>query len=240
MKIDILSLFPQVFSILDSYGVVGKAIQKEIISYQALNIRDFSLDKHKKVDDTIFGGEAGMLMTPQPIVSAIEACKSSSSKVIYLSPQGSLLNQKKCIDLAKEEHLILLCGHYEGVDSRVVNHFVDEEISIGDYVLTGGELPALILIDAISRFVKGVLGNEDSLTSDSHYDLLLQYDEFTKPRNFRGLEVPPVLLSGNHEKIKAWRQASSIENTKNKRPDLYKQYEERLVEGGRNGLLKTT
>lgn len=224
MKIDVLTLFPEMFSMLSDYGVIGKAIDKQVLDFSVHNIRDYSLDKHKSVDDTVYGGAAGMLMKPQPIVSAINDVKTKSSKVIYLSPQGSILTQEKAIYLAKEEHLVLLCGHYEGIDSRVTNNYIDEEISIGDYVLTGGELPAMVLIDTVVRWVKGVLGNEESAPSDSHCDGLLQYDEFTKPRNFEGYEVPEVLLNGNHAEIDRWRKESSIKNTRQKRPDLYEKY----------------
>lgn len=221
IKITILTLFPEFIKSVEKYGVLGRAIENDIVELEILNIRDFSLDKHKKVDDEQFGGGAGMLMTPQPVFDAIEYSKSENSKVIYLSPQGSVLNQDKCKELSKNSHLILLCGHYEGIDSRIINNFVDEEISVGDYVVTGGEIPALLLMDAVCRMVHGVLGNSESATTDSHYDSLLQYDVFTRPRNFKNIEVPEVLLSGNHEKIKKWREESSLINTKNKRPDLY-------------------
>lgn len=230
MRIDVLTLFPEIVDSLKAYGVVGKAIEQGIIDFHAINIRDFSLNRHHKVDSPVFGGAAGMLMTPQPIVDAIESVKTSASRTIYLSPQGRVLTQQKAIDLAKADHLILLCGHYEGIDSRVTNHFIDEEISIGDYVLTGGELPAMVLVDAVIRWVDGVLGNEQSACTDSHFDGLLQYDEFTKPRSFRGYEVPEVLLSGNHEAIRQWRIASSIENTRRKRPDLLKDNNEQSID----------
>ncbi len=224
MKIDVLTLFPEIVEALSCYGVIGRALDQEILSFRAINIRDFATNRHKSVDDTVYGGAAGMLMSPQPIVDALESVQTPESKVIYLSPQGRVLDQKKAIELAQEEHLILLCGHYEGVDSRVTNHFVDEEISIGDYVLTGGELPAMVLMDAVVRWVDGVLGNRDSAPTDSLANGLLQYDEYTKPRSFRGLEVPEVLLNGNHAEIAKWRRISSIENTKRKRPDLYEKY----------------
>lgn len=224
MKIDVLSLFPDCFELLNSYGVIGKAIESGKIKVNSINIRDFCHDKHKSADDTVFGGAAGMLMKPGPVVEAIESVKKENSKVIYLSPQGRLLNHQKAVDLSKESHLILLCGHYEGIDSRVVNHFVDEEISIGDYVLTGGELPAMVLIDSVVRWVDGVLGSAESAPTDSLADGLLQYDEFTKPRNFRGYEVPEVLYSGDHKAVDLWRRESSLKNTKEKRPDLYRVY----------------
>lgn len=224
MKIDVLTLFPETVEALLHYGVIGRALAQKILSLRVINIRDFATNRHKSVDDTVYGGAAGMLMSPQPIVDALESVQTPKSKTIYLSPQGRVLDQKKAIELAQENHLILLCGHYEGIDSRVTNHFIDEEISIGDYVLTGGELPAMVLMDAVVRWVEGVLGNQDSAPTDSLANGLLQYDEYTKPRSFRGLEVPEVLLNGNHAEIAKWRKASSIENTKRKRPDLYEKY----------------
>lgn len=165
-----------------------------------------------------------MLMTMQPVVDAIESVKTEKSKIIFLSPQGSVLNQGMAIDLSKEEHLILLCGHYEGIDSRVVNNYVDYEISIGDYVLTGGEIPAMVLIDTVTRLIDDVLGNDESYKTDSHYNILLQHDHFTRPREYLGLKVPEVLFSGNHKLIEEWQKNNSIENTKRKRPDLYEKY----------------
>lgn len=224
MKIDILTLFPKSFDFLYSYGVIGKAIEKNILELNILDIREFSKDKHKRVDDEVYGGSAGMLMTMQPLVDAINHCKTDESLVIFLSPQGKQLNQEVAIDLSNNKHLILLCGHYEGIDSRVVNHFVDLEISIGDYVLTGGEIPAMVLVDTVTRLVDDVLGNEDSYKTDSHYNILLQHDHFTRPREYLGYKVPEVLFSGNHKLIEEWQVNSSIENTKKKRPDLYEKY----------------
>lgn len=224
MKIDVLTLFPETVDSLLTYGVIGKAIDQGNIEVRAINIRDYSTDKHKRVDDTVYGGAPGMLMTMQPIVDALEAVKSDRSHVIYMSPQGSLLTQKRSIELAEKEHLVLLCGHYEGIDSRISQHFIDEELSIGDYVLTGGELPALVLIDTVVRWIDGVLGNDESAKTDSHYQGLLQYDEFTKPRDFRGYLVPEVLCNGNHAEIAQWRKENSIEKTRKRRPDLYELY----------------
>lgn len=227
MRIDILTLFPESFEFLKDYGVLGKAVARDEIQLNTIQIRDFATDKHHRVDDTLFGGEPGMLMMPEPIVSALESVPEGGH-VIYLSPQGQVLNQDKCKELAKRDHLVLLCGHYEGVDARVIHHYIDEEISVGDYVLTGGEIPAMILIDAVSRMLDGVLGNADSAKTDSHYNILLQHDGYTRPRNFRGYEVPEVLFSGNHAKIEEWRRENSLLNTKNKRPDLYEKYMEAL------------
>nr|WP_173651649.1 tRNA (guanosine(37)-N1)-methyltransferase TrmD [Ndongobacter massiliensis] len=237
MKIDVLTLFPEVVSVMQNYGVLGRALQNGLVEMRTVCIRDFSEDRHHRVDDTVYGGAAGMLMGPQPVVDAIDSVRDPQARVIYLSPQGPVLTQQKARALASEEHLVLLCGHYEGIDARVTNHFIDEELSIGDYVLTGGELPAMVLIDAVLRWVKGVLGNEASAASDSHVDGLLQYDEYTKPRNFRGYTVPEILLNGNHAEIAAWRRQSALENTKKKRPDLYEKYNaDQASEGGKNGL----
>lgn len=221
MKFSVLSLFPDFIENIRQYGLIGKAIENGIIEFENINIRDFSKDKHKRVDDEIYGGGPGMLMTPDPIVSAIEKVKKVDSKIIYLSPQGRVLDQNLCKELSKEKHLIFLCGHYEGIDARVVNHFIDIEISIGDYVLTGGEIPALVLMDAIGRLVPKVLGNEMSVAEDSHYEEYLKYDVYTRPEKYRGYKVPEVLLSGNHAEIKKWREKNMIENTKNKRFDIY-------------------
>lgn len=224
MKIDVLTLFPEAFEFLESYGVLGKAIEKGLVDISYINIRNFSKDKHKRVDDELFGGEAGMLMTMQPIVDAIESVKTEESVVIFLGPQGKVFNQEVCKDLAKINHIILLCGHYEGVDSRIIENYVDMELSIGDYVLTGGEIPAMVVIDSVARLLDGVLGNSQSFKTDSHYNLLLQHNHYTRPREFNGMKVPDVLFSGNHKEIDKWKKQSSIENTKNKRPDLYEKY----------------
>lgn len=228
MKIDILTLFPESFAFLASYGVIGRAMKEGLLDIQTTNIRDFAHDKHKSVDDAVFGGAAGMLMMPGPIVEALESVQDPGAMTLSLSPQGPVLTQDKAIQLAQKDHLILLCGHYEGIDARVTNHFVDEELSIGDYVLSGGEIPAMVLIDAVARWVDGVLGNKDSAPTDSHAQGLLQYDEYTKPRDFRGYQVPEVLLSGDHQAVAAWRAENALENTRRKRPDLYKSYQERL------------
>lgn len=230
MKIDVLTLFPEAFQYMNSYGVIGKAMEKGLLEINYVNIRDFSLDKHKRVDDELFGGEAGMLMTMQPIIDAIESVKTEESLLIFLGPQGKVFDQKKAIDLANEKHIILLCGHYEGIDSRIIDNYVDVEISIGDYVLTGGEIPAMVIIDSVGRLLDGVLGNSDSYKTDSHYNILLQHNHYTRPREYKGLKVPDVLFSGNHKAIENWKKQSSIRNTKMKRPDLYKKYIESLDE----------
>lgn len=232
-KITILTLFPESFEFLKTYGVIGKAISKGLLELEFVNIRDFSNDKHNHVDDTVYGGAAGMLMKPKPLYDALMSVKKTNSKVAYMSATGRVLDQKLAINLADIEHLILICGHYEGIDARIINHYVDYEISIGDYVLTGGEIPAMVLIDSMSRFIDGVVGKEESLKTDSHYNTLLQQDEYTKPRNFNGYFVPQELVSGDHKKIAAWNKKSAIEKTKKVRPDLYEKF---LREENENGL----
>lgn len=221
MKFDILTLFPEMFDTIKN-SIIGKAIEKKLIEINTINIRDFSKDKHKKVDDTPYGGGAGMVMMPDVVYDAYMSIKNKkNAKVIYLSPKGNVLNQNKIEALSKEEHIILLCGHYEGIDQRVLDEIVDEEISIGDYVLTGGELPAMVLIDTVSRYVSGVL-NKESVDEESFSNGLLEYPHYTRPEVFLNKKVPEVLLSGHHENIKKWRDEKSLEITKKKRPDLLK------------------
>lgn len=220
MKFDVLTLFPEMFEPL-KLSVIGKALEKKIIDINLINIRDFSEDKHKKVDDTPYGGGAGMVMKPDVVYKAYKSIKDEKSKVIYMSPQGKTLNQKMVEKLSKESHLIMLCGHYEGIDQRVLDKIVDEEISIGDYVLTGGEIPAMVLIDSVSRYIEGVL-KEDSIQEESFSNGLLEYPQYTRPEVFEGKKVPEILLSGHHENIERWRKEKSIEITKKKRPDLLK------------------
>ena len=221
MKFDVITLFPEMFKSLDE-SIIGKAKEKNLIEINLINIRDFSKDKHKKVDDTPYGGGAGMVIMPDVVYDAYSSInKKENAKVIYLSPQGKVLNQNKVKELSKENHLILLCGHYEGIDQRVLDEIVDEEISIGDYVLTGGELPAMVLIDSVSRYIEGVL-NEESIKEESFSNKLLEYPQYTRPEEFRGIKVPEVLISGHHENIKKWREQKSLEITKLKRPDLLK------------------
>ena len=221
MKFDVLTLFPEMFSSLEE-SIIGKAREKGLIEINLINIRDFSKDKHKKVDDTPYGGGAGMVMMPDVVYDAYSSIQDKNAKVIYMSPQGKVLNQEKVQELSKEESLILLCGHYEGIDQRVLDEIVDEEISIGNYVLTGGELPAMVLIDAVSRYVKGVL-NEESTQEESFSNNRLEYPQYTRPEVFRGKRVPEVLLSGHHGNIKKWRDEQSLEITKIKRPDLLRE-----------------
>ena len=222
MKFDVLTLFPEMFEALNE-SIIGRAKEKELIEINLINIRDFSKDKHKKVDDTPYGGGAGMVMMPDVVYDAYSSVTDKeNAKVIYLSPQGKVLNQEKVKELSKQKHLILLCGHYEGIDQRVLDEIVDEEISIGDYVLTGGELPAMVLIDSVSRYVKGVLKEESVAEESFSNNKLLEYPQYTRPEEFRGKRVPEVLISGHHENIKKWREEKALEVTKKKRPDLLK------------------
>lgn len=218
MKFDVLTLFPEMFEPLRQ-SIIGKATEKKRIDLNFINIRDFSKDKHKKVDDTPYGGGAGMVMRPDVVYEAYQSVKEEKAKVIYMSPQGKTLNQQMIEDLSKESHLIILCGHYEGIDQRVLDEMVEEEISIGDYVLTGGEIPAMVLIDSVSRYVEGVL-KQDSIQEESFSNGLLEYPQYTRPEIFNGKAVPEILLSGHHQNIEKWRKERSLEMTKRKRPDL--------------------
>ena len=218
MKFDVLTLFPEMFEPLNS-SIIGRAKEKNLIEINLINIRDFSKDKHKKVDDTPYGGGAGMVMMPDVVYDAYKSIKDKNAKVIYMSPQGKKLTQKKVEELAKNKHLIILCGHYEGIDQRVIDKIVDEEISIGDYVLTGGEIPAMVLIDSVSRYSEGVITKE-STNEESFTNGLLEYPQYTRPEVFEGEKVPEVLLSGHHANIEKWRKEKSLEITAKKRPDL--------------------
>ena len=219
MKIDILTLFPEMFAPL-SASILGRAQKENKIQINVVNIRDYSEDKHKKCDDYPFGGGAGMVMTPQPIGSAIAALDAEhKARRIYLSPKGETLRQQKVFSLLEYDHLVLLCGHYEGVDQRVIDLFINEEISIGDYVLTGGELPAMVLVDCLARYVDGVI-NTSSLVQESFSENALEYPQYTRPVEYGGLTVPEVLRSGNHAEIDKWRRQQSEKLTREKRPDL--------------------
>lgn len=219
MKFDVLTLFPEMFEPVKK-SIIGRAAQKSLLEINLINIRDFSKDKHKKVDDTVYGGGAGMLIKPDVVYDAYNSVKSEKSKVIYLTPQGKVLSQSKVEELAKEEHLILLCGHYEGIDQRVIDKIAPEEISIGDYVLTGGEIPAMVLIDSVARYVDGVIDNESIEEESFSNDGLLEYPQYTRPETFEGMKVPEVLQSGHHENINKWRRKEAIKTTYLKRPDL--------------------
>lgn len=226
-RFDILTLFPEMITQVMSESIMGRAIENGLIEVNAINIRDYSDNKHRKVDDYPYGGGNGMVMMVQPIFDAYKSIIDKidyKPKVLYMSPQGNVLNQHKAEELLGDQHIILLCGHYEGVDERVLEELVDEEISIGDFVLTGGELPALVLVDCISRLIPGVLSNENSFTDESHSNGLLEYPQYTRPYKFNGREVPEILLSGHHANINKWRHEQSIQRTKQKRPDLYEKY----------------
>ena len=225
MRFDVITLFPDMILDYCSQSIIGRAIESQIIYINTVNPRDYTEDKHKKVDDTPYGGGAGMVLMAQPYVDAYESVqKSGKTKTIMLSPQGQPLNDKKVNELAQYEQLILLCGHYEGFDERIRDIIQPEEISIGDFVLTGGELPALCLIDSVSRKVDGTLGKIESAEDDSFSNGLLEYPHYTRPREYRGLNVPEVLLNGNHAEIEKYRYEQQIERTKNRRPDLYKTF----------------
>ncbi|ACD52613.1 tRNA (guanosine(37)-N1)-methyltransferase TrmD [Clostridium botulinum] len=221
MKISILTLFPEMFSIFN-HSIIGRAQENKIIELEVLNIRDNTLDKHKKVDDYPYGGGAGMVMAPQPIVDTIRKAKENNKgKVVFLGPRGKTFNQKMAMDLSKEENLIFLCGHYEGIDQRVYKH-IDMEVSLGDFILTGGEMAAIPVIDSILRLIPGVLGKEESFMDESFSEDLLEYPQYTRPYEFEGECVPEILLSGHHENIRKWRRLQSLNLTENRRPDLYK------------------
>lgn len=223
MKIHILSLFPEFFQSFLEWSIIGRAVEDEKVIIDNINIRDFSKNKHKKVDDYPFGGGTGMLMTAQPVHDAIESSRGENSRVIYLSPQGRTLDQELALELSREEDLVLVCGHYEGLDNRIVENYIDDEISIGDFVLTGGELAAMVLMDSIIRLLPGVLRSEDSYKDESHYHGLLEAPQYTRPRVFKGHSVPDVLISGDHRKIHEWKRKKSLETTLLKRPDMIKE-----------------
>ena len=228
MNFYVMTLFPEMVEQVVSESILGRAKQSGIISVETVNIRDFSADKHKKVDDYPYGGGAGMVMQAQPIFDCyrwIRQRVEGSCTCIYLSPQGKTFSQPMAKELSQTENLILLCGHYEGVDERVLEEIVDLEVSIGDYVLTGGELPALVMVDAISRLVPGVLHNDDSAFTESFENGLLEYPQYSRPEVWMQKAVPPILLSGDHAKVDAWRQKQSMQRTREKRPDLFRKFE---------------
>jgi len=219
MIFNILTLFPEMFHVFLETSIIGRSVENELLDVNLINVREFSKDKHKSVDDAPYGGGPGMVMTPQPLKDAIISVKKESH-IIFLSPKGQPLTQEKVMSLSQKSNVTLICGHYEGIDQRIIDTYVDEELSIGDYVLTGGELGAMVVVDAVTRVLPEVLGDEDSYKEDSHYNGLLDHPHYTRPQAFDGKKVPAVLLSGHHENIMQWRLEQSILNTYKKRPDL--------------------
>ncbi|MEI8215699.1 MAG: tRNA (guanosine(37)-N1)-methyltransferase TrmD [Eubacteriales bacterium] len=224
MKIDVLTIFPEMFSSVTQESIIGRANKSGILEINLVNIRDFSNDKHNKVDDSPFGGGAGMVMKAEPFFCALDSINAKGKRIIYLSPKGKILDQEKVTELSLMKEIILLCGHYEGIDERIIEHWDIEEISVGDYILTGGEIPAMILIDSVARMIPGVLGSNESHLEESIYSGLLEYPQYTKPREYSGLDVPEVLISGNHENIQLWKFEQSLLITKKRRPDLFEKY----------------
>ena len=222
MKINVLTLFPEMFTAVTDSSILGKAGEKGILDFNIINIRDFSKDRHNKADDTPYGGGVGMVMFCQPIFDALRSIDAEGKKIMYMSPRGKVLDRAKIEELAQLDEMVILCGHYEGVDQMVLDYWNMEEVSIGDYILTGVELAAMV--DAVSRFVPEVLGTKESATEESIYSGLLEYDQYTKPREYEGLEVPDVLFNGNHKLIHLWQLRNSLELTKERRPDLWEAY----------------
>ncbi len=239
MRIDIMTLFPEMCEAVLSESIIGRARERGFVDIHCVNIRDFTADKHNRVDDAPYGGGMGMLMQAQPIYDCYQSlCENAEDRphLVYMSPQGQTLTQEKVKSLAQIPHLVLLCGHYEGVDERILDEIVDEEISIGDYVLTGGELPAMVLADAVCRMLDGVLPNDEAKSLESHYNGLLEYPQYTRPPVWHGVSVPDVLLSGHHENIEKWRHEQSLLRTFLRRPDLLETAE--LSENDRKFLKK--
>lgn len=220
MRIDILTLFPEMFESLN-YSILKRAQEDKIISINVVNIRDFATPPHYKCDDEPYGGGAGMVMLCEPLFKAIESVVDKDAKVYYMSPRGQVFNQSLAKNMSKEQHIVLICGHYEGIDQRVIDYFKIKELSIGDYVLTGGELPAMVVIDTVARLIPNVI-TSDSLDSESFTNGLLEYDQYTRPEVFRDMRVPEILMSGHHANIKKWREQNSLDNTRKNRPDLLK------------------
>lgn len=226
MKFSVLTLFPEMFESVLGESIIGRAVKNGIIETEYVNIRDFSEGNYRRVDDYPYGAGGGMVMQPMPIYKAYKSVAGEGKPyVVYMSPQGNVFTQKKARELAQMEHVVLLCGHYEGVDERIIEEIVDEEISVGDYVLTGGELPAMIVIDATARMKEGVLDSDETMEVESHYNGLLEYPQYTRPVEFMGRRVPDILLSGHHARIEEWRREQSLIRTKLKRPDLIRKAE---------------
>jgi len=214
MKVEIITIFPDMFQAIFEYGIIKRAIDKGIIKIICIDLRDFTKDKHRTVDDRPFGGGEGMVFKPEPLAAAIRSIKvSEKTKIIYLSPQGVVLNQQKAKELSKLEHMILICGRYEGIDQRIIDLFVDEEISIGDYILSGGEIPAMVLVDTVTRLLPGAVGHPQSTENESFENSLLEGPVYTRPADFEGHKVPQVLLSGNHKEIARWKKEKALDLT---------------------------
>jgi tRNA (guanine37-N1)-methyltransferase len=224
MKIDVLTLFPEMFKPVTEESILGRARENGILDIRLTDIREYSQDKHKKADDYPFGGGAGMVMLADPVFRALNSIDAKGKKIIYMSPRGRILDKDVISELSLKEELVILCGHYEGIDQRIIDHWEMEEISVGDYILTGGELPAMILIDAVARMIPEVLGSSDAHNEESIYSGLLEYPQFTKPRQYEGMDVPEVLISGNHKLIHLWQFEKSLELTKERRPDLWEEF----------------
>lgn len=230
MKFKLISLFPEMLENILSVSIIGRAVKDEKLEIEYIQLRDYSENKHKKVDDYPYGGGPGMLLKPEPVYNAIVKNTNQNSKVIYMSPKGKTLNQNIVKRLSVEDEIIIIAGHYEGMDQRIIDNYIDESISIGEYVLTGGELPAAVWVDSIARLLPGVLSAEESFTSESHYNLLLEHPQYTRPQEFLGHKVPKILLSGNHAEIEKWKRYKSIEHTLIYRPDLIEGRDELLRE----------
>ena len=224
MHIDVLTLFPEMIDPVVNASMLGRASKNGILNVNTVNIRDFTLNKHKKTDDTPFGGGAGMVMSAQPVFDALRSVSAEQKRIIYMSPRGRKLDKQLITELAAEESLVFLCGHYEGIDERIIDYWHPEEVSIGDYILTGGELAAMVVIDAVARMIPSVLGNEESHMEESVYSGLIEYPQYTKPRVYEEMEVPEVLLSGNHKLIHLWKFEKACEITKERRPDLWQKF----------------
>ena len=224
MKIDILTLFPEMFVPVTTSSILGRAAEKNLIDIRLTDIREYTKNKHRKVDDYPFGGGQGMVMMPQPIFDALRGIKAEGKKILYMSPRGRVLDKDKIQELSQLSELVILCGHYEGVDQRVIDCWEMEEVSIGDYILTGGELPAMVLVDSVARLIPGVLSGEDSAMEESVYSGLLEYPQYTQPREYEDIPVPEILLSGHHQNIDLWRFEKSLELTRKVRPDMFENY----------------
>ena len=224
MQIDIITIFPNIYFGPFSESIIGRARRDKFVDINTIDLRNYTTDRHRSVDDTPYGGGPGMLMKPEPLFKAVEDCRKPDSYVILTTPQGEVFNQSISHELSRKKHLIFVCGHYEGIDERVRENLIDREISIGDYILTSGNLAAMVMVDSLVRLIPGVLGSGESIKEESFSEGLLEYPQYTKPSDFRNLKVPEVLLSGNHKLIEEWKQKQAVERTKNRRPDLHEKY----------------